>query len=610
MALGSMGVVYGDIGTSPLYAFREAILRTTEAGGSLNTDAVYGVLSLMIWALVIVVTLKYVLLLLYADNKGEGGILTLTALAQKTLGENASFAIFLGMIGAALFYGDAAITPAISVLSAVEGLELVTPALSRFVVPLSIAILIGLFVMQKKGTKKVSILFGPVVTVWMIVMALAGLPHIIQNPNVFLAFNPYYAVQFLAHHGWGSLAILGAVFLTVTGAEALYADLGHFGRKPIQMAWLWFVLPCLTLNYLGQGALVLSNPETIKNPFFLMVPEWALLPLVIVATMATIIASQAVISGAYSLTSQAIQLGLLPRMEIKHTSGEHEGQIYMPKINTLLMLAVLCLVKAFGSSGALASAYGIAVTGTMLTTSLLAFVVIWKNWKRSPVFAFCLLLPFIVVETLFLIANGTKVFEGGIAPLILAGFFTLLMSIWIRGSRYLSVQTRRKSVPLKELIETLTANPPRTIEGTAIFLTGDSQSAPIALIQNLKHNCILHKHNIILTVVTSRVPKVSASQRLVFERLTPFMTSAILYYGYMETPDIPAALAATPELEINLNDASYFLGRRTLIPDANRGLPLWQDHIFIAMVSSATNVTDFFRLPPGKVVELGVQIAI
>jgi len=610
MALGCMGVVYGDIGTSPLYAFREAALRTLETGQALQPEAVYGILSLMIWALIVVVTLKYVLLLLYADNRGEGGILTLAALAQKSLGPNAGLVILLGMVGAALFYGDAAITPAISVLSAVEGLELVTPMLKPFVIPVSITILVGLFLMQKKGTKKVSMLFGPVVTLWMFVMAASGLPHIIDNPRILLSFNPYYAAQFLAHHGLASLGILGAVFLTVTGAETLYADLGHFGRRPIQVAWLCLVFPSLTLNYLGQGALVLSDAAAIKNPFFLLVPNWALLPLVIVATFATIIASQAVITGAYSVTRQAIQLGLLPRMQIKHTSGEHEGQIFMPRINALLMVAVLFLALSFRTSGALASAYGIAVTGTMLTTSLLAFIVIWKNWKRSPVFAFLLLLPFITVESIFLIANGTKVFEGGIAPLVLAAFLTLIMTIWVRGSRYLAIQTRRRSMLMGELIATLSANPPRTVAGTAIFLTGDSQSAPIALLQNLKHHQVLHEHNIILTVVTSRIPKLPGNQRLVFERIAPSIISATLHYGYMETPDVPAALELAPELDVPLEEATYFLGRRTLVADAHRGLPLWQDHFFIPMARAATNVTDFFRLPPGKVVELGLQIAV
>jgi KUP system potassium uptake protein len=610
MALGSMGVVYGDIGTSPLYAFREAVVRAVGNGGVPGAETVYGILSLMLWTLIIIVTLKYVLLLLYADNRGEGGILTLTALAQKSLGVNAGVIILLGMAGAALFYGDAAITPAISVLSAVEGLELVTPSFSRFVLPLSFGILIGLFLMQKKGTKSVSILFGPVVTVWMLVMAGAGLPQIMRDPHIILAVNPFYAVRFVAQHGLGSLGVLGAVFLTVTGAEALYADLGHFGRKPIQAAWLVLVLPCLFVNYLGQGALVLSDPKTLENPFFLMVPHAALLPLVILATLATIIASQAVITGTYSLTSQAIQLGLLPRLQIKHTSTEHEGQIFMPKVNSLLMLAVLFLVLSFGSSGALASAYGIAVTGTMLITSLLAFIVIWKDWRRSPAFSFFLVLPFVLVEGIFLVANLTKVFDGGIVPLLFAAFMVLTMGVWVRGSRYLVVRTRRQTMPLKELIHSFADDPPKTIKGTAIFLTGDSQSAPIALLQNLKHNKILHEQNIILTVVTARIPKVPESQRAVIERLSSAMTSVILYFGYMEIPDVPRALALTPALPIDLREVSYFLGRRTLVPDPRRGLPEWQERLFIPMMKAAANATDFFRLPPGKVVELGVQIAV
>lgn len=542
MALGAMGVVYGDIGTSPLYAFREATLRAMEVGDTLLPATVYGILSLMIWALIVVVTLKYVFLLLRADNCGEGGILSLTALAQKSLGTNSVFVMALGMIGAALFYGDAAITPAISVLSAVEGLELVTPAFSPLVILISTIILIYLFSMQSKGTRKVSILFGPVVTIWMIVMAAMGLMHIAKNPQVFLAFNPYYAAHFVIRHGWDSLGILGSVFLTVTGAEALYADLGHFGRKPIQNAWIYLVLPCLLLNYLGQGALVLSQPDAIKNPFFLMVPHAALIPLVILASLATIIASQAVITGAYSMTSQAIQLGFLPRLEIRHTSGEHEGQIFMPKINWFLMLAVLFLVFRFRSSGALASAYGIAVTGTMLTTSFLAFLTIWKEWKYKPLLAFCIVFPFVVVEAVFLVSNMTKLMDGGLFPLLFAGFLVLIMTIWIRGSRYIAVHTKRRTTPLKELIGKIDFREVRRISGTAAFLTGDPTITPISLIQNLKHNKCLHDQNFILTVITQRIPKVPEKERLTVEKLSPLFTRVILRFGYMEIADVPQAL--------------------------------------------------------------------
>jgi KUP system potassium uptake protein len=613
LTLGSLGVVYGDIGTSPLSAFREAVVRTAAHGTTPGPFEIYGILSLILWSLTVVVTFKYILFLLYADNRGEGGMLSLTAMAQKGLKSGAGIITFLGIAGAALFYGDASITPAISVLSAVEGLELVAPSMAGYVLPLAIVILVGLFILQKRGTGKVSILFGPVMTIWFVILAVSGLWHIIINPRVLLAFNPYYAVDFLfVHHGI-ALTVLGAVFLAITGAEALYEDLGHFGRKPIQTAWLFMVFPCLALNYLGQGAMMLADPanaEIRSNPFFLMVPHWALLPLVIAATMATIIASQAVITGTFSLTRSAIQLGLLPRMEIRHTSESHAGQIFMPKVNSLLMWAVLFLIVIFRSSGALASAYGIAVTGTFLVTSALVFIVVWKTWDRSPIFAACLVVPFAIIEGIFLAANMMKLFDGGIVPLLFAAFLIMLMTIWVRGSRYLAVHARRQTIPLTELIETLEAEPPQRIPGTAIFLTGDSQSTPVALIQNLKHNKVLHAQNIILTVVTARIPKVLESQRVFVEKLAPYLTSVVLNYGYMESPDVPRALALAPNLDIDLRDVSYFLGRRTLVSDARRGLPEWQDHIFIPMARSATNATDFFRLPPGKVVELGVQIVI
>ena len=610
MALGCMGVVYGDIGTSPLYSFREAAVRAAGAGHAPGLESVLGILSLILWVLMIIVTLKYVLLLLYADNKGEGGILTLTALAQRSLGAQAGFIIFFGLVGAALFYGDAAITPAISVLSAVEGMELVSPSFSKFVVPLSVAILIALFVLQKHGTQRVSALFGPVMTIWMVTIAAAGLPHIMAYPRVLLALNPYYAVAFVTHHGLSSLGVLGAVFLAVTGAEALYADLGHFGRKPIQMVWLNLVFPCLALNYLGQGALVLQKPEAMANPFFLLVPHSLLIPLVVLAGLATIIASQAVITGTYSLTRQAIQLGLLPRMEIRHTSDVHEGQIFMPRTNLLLMLAVLFLVLAFGGSDALASAYGIAVTGTMLTTSILAFIVIHKDWQCGKTFTLMLIVPFVIIEAIFLSANMTKLMDGGIVPLLFAGFMTMLMLIWVRGSRFLTLQTRARSVLMKDLVHTLDPQTLQRSAGTAIFLTGDSQSAPIALLQNIKHNKVLHDHNVIVTVVTSPIPRVSSMQRAVVSEPAPYAKSVVLYYGYMESPDVPRTLAQIPSLEGYLKEVSYFLGRRILVADGNQGLPRWQNHIFIGMTKAATNATDFFRLPPGKVVELGIKIAV
>ncbi|HBF57098.1 MAG TPA: potassium transporter Kup, partial [Afipia sp.] len=444
LMLGSIGVVYGDIGTSPLYAFREAVTAAGATAATANTQAVLGVLSLILWALIVVVTLKYVVILLRADNNGEGGTLALMALAQRALGTSGGVVVLLGIISGALFYGDAVITPALSVLSAVEGIKLVTSALDHYVVPITIIILVALFAVQSRGTARVAAFFGPIMCIWFAVMAVAALPLIAQQPSVLLAFNPVYAVSFLLNHGIIGLVTLGAVFLAVTGAEALYADLGHFGKRPIQTAWLFLVLPSLALNYLGQGALVIGNPHTIENPFFLMFPEWALVPMVVLATVATVIASQAVITGAYSLTRQAIQLGLLPRFEITHTSEAHSGQIYIPRVNTLLLVGVLMLVMMFRSSSSLASAYGISVTGTMVVTAMMGFVVIWKVWRWSSFAAAALILPFLAIDLTFLTANLLKVFEGGWVPLALGGAVMLLMYTWRRGSRLLYEKSHRQ----------------------------------------------------------------------------------------------------------------------------------------------------------------------
>src|SRR5215471_16970922 len=450
LTLGSIGVVYGDIGTSPLYALREAVT-AAGAGGEVTRQAVFGVLSLILWALIVTVTLKYVLILLRADNKGEGGTLALMALAQRAVRGRAGIIVLCGIISAALFYGDAMITPALSVLSAIEGLKVETPAFEPYVVPLTVLILVALFAVQSRGTEKVATFFGPVMTVWFIAIAIPGVAYIARNPEVLLACNPVYAVEFLTHHGMIGLGTLGAVFLAVTGAEALYADLGHFGKKPIQMAWVALVLPSLALNYLGQGALVLADPKAVENPFFLLYPGWMLLPMVVLATIATVIASQAVITGAYSLSQQAIQLGLLPRLEIRHTSQEHYGQIYMPRVNAFLVVGVLLLVGLFRSSSALASAYGIAVTGTMVVTGAMAFVVIWKVWRWSPWAAAALMAPFLFIDLTFLGANLLKVVEGGWVPLVLAGAVMVVMYTWRRGSRLLFEKTRRQEISLHDL---------------------------------------------------------------------------------------------------------------------------------------------------------------
>src|SRR5258706_5572259 len=492
LLIGSIGVVYGDIGTSPLYAFREAVVAASAPEGIVTQQAVLGVLSLILWALIIVVTLKYVVILLRADNNGEGGTLALMALAQRAVGHGAGAVVLLGIISGALFYGDAVITPALSVLSAIEGIKLVTAALDPYVVPLTVLILVALFAAQSRGTARVAAFFGPVMCIWFGVIAIAAISPIVQHPEVLLALNPLHAVSFMLHHGIIGFVTLGAVFLAVTGAEALYADLGHFGKRPIQTAWLFIVLPSLALNYLGQGALVIADPKAVENPFFLMFPDWALLPIVSLGTAATVIASQAVITGAYSLTRQAIQLGLLPRFEIRHTSESHSGQIYIPRINMLLFVSVILLVLMFRSSSALASAYGIAVTGTMVVTGMMGFVVIWRVWRWSPFAAAALIAPFLFLDLTFLAAKLLKVFESGWVPLALGAVVMLLMYTWRHRSKLLFEKSRKQEFPLVELVAMLEKRPPQRVSGTAVFLTSDPAGAPPALMHSPKPSKVLH----------------------------------------------------------------------------------------------------------------------
>jgi KUP system potassium uptake protein len=611
LTIGSIGVVYGDIGTSPLYAFREAIVAATSSG-EVTRIAVLGVLSLIFWALIVIVTLKYVLLLLRADNNGEGGTLTLMALAQRALGRSTPLLFFLGTISGALFYGDAVITPALSVLSAVEGLKVATPAFDAYVVPLTVVILIGLFAVQSRGTAQVAAFFGPITLLWFIAISIPGIGEIAANPTVLHAFNPWHAVHFLGSHGIIGLVTLGAVFLAVTGTEALYADLGHFGRKPIQTAWIGLVLPALTLNYFGQGALVLADPKTIKDPFFLLYPDWALLPMVVLATAATVIASQAVITGAYSLTRQAIQLGLLPRMEIRHTSGTHAGQIFMPRVNALLLAGVLLLVALFRSSSNLASAYGIAVTGTMVVTAMMAFLVIWKSWKWSPLAAGALIAPFLLIDLTFLGANLLKVLEGGYVPLAFGGLVMLVMYTWRRGSRLLFDKTRKQETPLRGLVAMLEKRPPTRVSGTAVFLTSDPTSVPTALMHSLKHYKVLHEKNVILTVETADTPTVKSEDRVQIEQIGESFSLVMLTFGYMETPNVPKALAIARKLgwQFDIMSTSFFLSRRALRPAAKSGMPQWQDRLFIGLARSANDATDYFQIPTGRVVEIGTQVTI
>jgi len=628
LAVGSIGVVFGDIGTSPLYAFKAAMdeaIGPADHPNLVGMAGILGVVSLALWALILVVTIKYVLFLMRADNRGEGGVLSLMALAQSALGRRTPLIFALGCIGAALFYGDSVITPAISVLSAMEGMKTV-PQLhavvnNSTVLLSSIAILVLLFLTQSRGTAKVASLFGPVMVVWFVAIGALGLMHLADDPKVFLALSPHYAVEFLISHGLTGFMVLGAVFLTVTGAEALYADMGHFGRWPIQAAWLFFALPCLALNYLGQGAYALKAYEIAaahgralmnQDWFFLMIPPQMRVFMLVLAGAATVIASQAVITGAYSLTQQAIQLGLLPRMTITRTSEAHSGQIYLPQINSMLLVGVLVLVVLFQSSDNLSHAYGLAVTGTMVVTTCLSFVVVrylwrWKLWQAALFVA-----PFLILDSTFLIANALKIISGGWVPLLIGGSLFTLMATWVRGVQILTEKARRDSVSLTELTEILRVRAPHRVPGAAIFLTSEPDTAPVALMHNLKHNKVLHEKNVILTVRTTETPRVDEDQRLKIEPINEDFKKVTVSYGFMESPNLPKALALCRKqgLKFDIMATSFFLGRRSVVPSAHSGMPLWQDKLFIYLMKNAANPTEFFKIPPGRVVELGAQVTV
>ncbi|MEY3552634.1 MAG: hypothetical protein RL735_982 [Pseudomonadota bacterium] len=610
LTLGSIGVVYGDIGTSPLYALRESLAHT--AGMGTTEQNVLGIVSLLIWALFLIVTIKYVLFLTRADNRGEGGTLALMALAQSALAKRSLVVLFLGIIGASLFTGDAIITPAISVLSAVEGLKYVTPKFEAYVLPITFVILISLFMVQSHGTGRVAGFFGPIMLIWFTTLAVLGISHIGDDPRILLAFNPEHALRFLFSHGMLSFVVMGSVFLAVTGAEALYADMGHFGRRPIQIAWTLLVLPALVLNYLGQGALILDRPDALENPFFLLAPDWALLPLVILATVATVVASQATITGAFSLARQAIQLGLLPRLEIQHTSDKQEGQIFIPRVNQFLLVGVLLLVAMFKSSSNLASAYGIAVTASMVVDSLLAFVVVWRVWKWPLWGAFSVMGLFLVIELAFFSANLLKLFDGGWVPVLIGVTVVLVMWTWMRGSGFLASKTHRDSIPMRDLIRMLEKSKPTRVSGTAIFLTSDPQVAPSALMHNLKHNKVLHERVFIVNVRTEETPRVSPNKRCEVEQLSDDFTRITLHFGFMESPRVPAALVSLRKagLKFDIMTTSFFLGRRTIKASPNSGMPIWQDKLFIAMSRQSANATDFFSIPSDRVVELGAQVTV
>ena len=613
LALGAVGVVFGDIGTSPLYAMREALAHS-RSGGEAEL-AVLGVVSLVFWALLLVVTLKYVVFLMKADNKGEGGTLALKALAQRAIGQRAAIVVFLGVLGAALFYGDGIITPAVSVLSAAEGLRDapgLNGALDPYVLIIAAGILVGLFMIQSRGTASVAKWFGPITALWFLCLAGLGVLHIFDDISILRALSPHYGLLFLINNGFLGFVILGSVFLAVTGAEAIYADMGHFGKAPIRAGWLVFVLPCLTLNYLGQGALVLADREARVNPFWEMIPEMAYWPVLLLATAATVIASQAVITGAFSITQQAVQLGLLPRINIRRTSETQSGQIFVPSVNTLLMVGVLILLAFFQTSSGLAAAYGIAVTGAMLVDTLLAWFIVRRLWKWSLPLSVLALTPFLVLDLTFLSSNALKIPQGAWMPIVLGLGLVLIMWTWHRGTQILTEKSRRDSLPLSDLVAMLQARPPQRCAGTAIFLTSDPEVAPVALMHNLKHNKVLHEKNVILSVRTADRPRVPDDKRIEIEVISPDFKRVILNYGFMESPHIPRALSVCRKmgLKFDIMSTSFFLGRRSVVPSAQQGMPLWQDRLYIFLMRNAANPTDFFHIPPGRVVEMGTQVAV
>jgi len=624
LTVGALGVVFGDIGTSPLYAFREALGQT--AGNGIDPTEILGVLSLAIWALILIVTVKYVLFLMRADNQGEGGVLALTALARRAPGPRGQLALVLGAIGACLFYGDAIITPSLSVLSAMEGLRTIPNMADVFdegtVRTLTIGILIGLFVMQARGTAHVSKLFGPVCVLWFVVIGGLGLWHIADELSIMRVIAPWYAIELLATHGTTGLFVLGAVFLTVTGAEALTADMGHFGPRPIRLAWFALVLPALVLNYLGQGAFALSSLEAAavagkpfvnQDWFFLMAPDSMRPWLIVLAGAATVIASQAVITGAFSLTQQAVQLGLLPRMRIRQTSADFAGQIYLPAINWLLLAGVLVLVAQFRTSSDMAAAYGIAVTGTMVVTTCLAYLVVRHRWQWSRLAALATIIPFLTLDLIFFGANILRVIEGGWVPLVVAAMIGLLIYTWVRGRGIVGAFEKHQSIPLADLAAALAKRPPERVEGTAVFLTANPHSAPGALLHNLKHNKVLHEKNLVVSIRTADRPVVEPERRSHVERIDDNFTVVLLLYGFMEQPDVPGDLGVRAKAERKQLDpmkTSFFIGRNTLKPDPGQGMPMWQDRLFMFLQRNASDPTEFLRIPPGKVLELGEQVTV
>ena len=614
LMLAAIGVVFGDIGTSPLYALKECF--SPEHGIPFSTDAVYGVISMVFWAFAIVVSLKYVLFVMRANNHGEGGILALMALALRTApaGSKRSLLIIMaGVFGACMFYGDAIITPAISVLSAVEGMEVISPDFTRYVIPVTIFILVVLFFIQKTGTDVVGKLFGPVMLVWFAVIGLMGLHQVVQNPAIFEAINPMYAIHFMDEHAFQGFIVLGAVFLVLTGAEALYADMGHFGARPIRMGWFFIVMPCLILNYFGQGAMFLSHPEAITNPFFLMVPEGFVFPLVILATLATVIASQAVISGAFSMTSQAILLGFVPRMKVRHTSDREIGQIYMPLVNWTLLILVVAVVLAFKKSENLAAAYGIAVTTTMIVTTFLAAIVMRVVWRWNTLLVTLVISAFLIVDLAFLTANLLKIMEGGWFPLLLGAACFLLLITWYQGRQLLRRRAVEEGIELKGFIDVLMMNPPYRVEGTAIFLTAHVDYLPVSFLHNLKHNHVLHERVFFLKVSIWDVPYVKDEERITLRDLGHNIYVVRAVYGFNETPDmgkIIELIEKSSGLQFDLMNTSFFLSRDTIVSTEIPGMALWRERLFCWMYQNAGRQSDFFKIPANRLVELGAKVEI
>ena len=613
LVVGAIGVVYGDIGTSPLYTLRQCF--AGEHPLALTTANVLGILSIIFWALMIIVTAKYVTLIMRADNRGEGGILALTALVSRGTEHQARrrwWLVGFGIFGAAMFYGDGMITPAISVLGAVEGLEIIAPALHLVVVPITVVIVLVLFAIQKRGTTSVGRMFGPVMCLWFVVLAVLGLRQIWSAPGVLGAINPVHAIAFVADNPMTAFLALGAVVLAVTGTEALYADMGHFGAAPIRRAWIGFVMPALVINYFGQGALLLANPLAIKNPFYLLAPQWALIPLVVLATCAAVIASQAVISGAFSLTRAAVQMGYCPRLKILHTSDRQIGQIYIPFINWMLLVAVLLLVVGFKRADNLGGAYGIAVTLAMLIDSVLVYVVMRRIWRWHRIVAVAIALPLFMIDGLFLASNSLKVPEGGWFPLLIGVIVFTLLTTWKRGRALLMTRLAEDTMPLDVFIESIDASPPQRVPGTAVFLTSTGDRVPHALLHNLKHNKVLHERVVFLTIHTRDFPRVPARERVRLSDLGCAFWRMDAYYGFAEDPDVPELLEAISEedFQYDMMETSFFVSRETLIATVAPGMALWRERIFVSMSKMAVKATDFFHIPTNRVVELGTQVEL